>query len=893
MGSSEASDLYAAAVNALWGKSSRAEDDNTWHPLLAHLLDVAAVAETILRNEPQGTGQWAASHIGVGLEAVPRWCGLLAGLHDLGKAIPGFEAKWAFGKARLKALGLSFAWIHQDRHDIATHALLRRHCRNKLPELLCAFAADALAAHHGNFPPSSERNGYRTLAAEEGWKQCQAALVDQYWQALAPAQAFDSPAPTFAFSLWLAGLTSVADWIGSSEDYFAPGWRGNTPALHYEESLKLASKALEDIGWHRTAPLLPNGATLRNIMGTIVGQAAQPRPLQQVGWELLEGIQTPTLMIVEAPMGEGKTELSFLAFLRLQAALGHRGLYMALPTQATGNAMFTRTIRFLQAMSPTARLDIQLAHGGAALNPDLRQLRIKTEKSEDAVSSSTWFTKRRRALLSPYGVGTVDQLLLGVLNVKHHFVRLFGLGNRVVVLDEVHAYDVYTGGLLLGLVKWLRGLGASVIIMSATLPEERRRELLAAWGQDDAVVPHPNYPRVMIAQSSGETMSRHFQARDLPAIVIQSLPEDVLTLVQQALALAQQGGCGALIVNTVQRAQDAYAALKNLGGETLDLTLFHARFPADERQAHELEVLAKFGREGARPERAILVATQVAEQSLDVDFDFMISDLAPVDLLLQRAGRLHRHSRKRPDAHAVPRLHVAGLHLSQMPELTTTAWKWVYEPAFLLRTWAVLRALPVLNLPEDIDRLVQVVYAERFTPPPDLPPGAVEALRLTWAEAQKKQEKQTLLAEQNLVDAASACADDAYAEHHEVVDEDDGKAAGLLALTRLGDPSATVVPVYQTEGGLFRLAPDAGPFDPGIVPDDSLAEHIWLRQVRLSRRPLPDILNSQTAPKGWAGHPLLRGLKPLILDAQGRASFEKLIVRIDQELGVVYEKEAS
>lgn len=828
------------------------------------------------------------------MEAVPRWCGLLAGLHDLGKAIPGFEAKWEPGKSRLMAQGLSFAWTLPDRHDIATHALFCRHCRERLPESLLSYVADALAAHHGTCPASHEKLACRFLATEEGWTQCQASLVELYWLAVPPPkQASDSPNPSFAFSLWLAGLTAVADWIGSSEDYFTPGWRGDTPVQHHEEALRLAAKALQDIGWPLTAPLLPKESKLPEILSAVVGCKAQPRPLQEVGWELLEGIKTPVLMIVEAPMGEGKTELSFLAHLRLQSTLGHRGLYIALPTQATGNAMFTRTIRFLQAMSPTTHLDIQLAHGGAALNPDLRQLRIKTEDSEDALSSSAWFTKRRRALLSPYGVGTVDQLLLGVLSVKHHFVRLFGLGNRVVVLDEVHAYDVYTGGLIQGLVKWLRRLGASVIIMSATLPEARRRELLAAWGHDDAVAPSPDYPRVIVAEANGRSQARHFPARKLPAIEIRPLSEDVAALVQNALALAQQGGCGALIVNTVQRAQQAYVALKSLSDETLSLTLFHARFPADERQAREQEVLAKFGREGVRPAKAILVATQVAEQSLDVDFDFMISDLAPVDLLLQRAGRLHRHERKRPSAHVVPRLHVAGLDQAQMPELTETAWKWVYEPAYLLRTWAVLRTIPVLTLPEDIDRLVQIVYAEEYSPPPDLPHGAAEKMREDWAAAMKKQEAQATLAEQNLIDAASLCADEAYAEHHELVEEDDGRAAGLLALTRLGNPSAAVVPVYQTDDGLFQLFPDAAPFDPRTAPDDSLAERIWLRQVRLSRWPLPDTLNKQTAPKGWAAHPLLRGLKPLVLDGQGRITFNKLTVRLDHEIGIVYEKEVS
>lgn len=880
----------AEVLVALWAKSS--ESFSNGHPLLAHMLDVAAVAESLLFREPASTRRWVATHLGVTEADAPRWGGLFAGLHDFGKATPGFEAKWPPGMDRLASLGLDFSWRTLDRHDIATAALVDRHCHGRLPDGLLTGVCEALSAHHGFFPALAARQPYRAMSQTGGWPECRETLLDAYWDALAPPSEPRGIASGFAFTLWLAGLVSVADWIGSTTDFFPMGWRGEDPQAHHRRGLDLAKAALERIGWPQGAVLRPDHFSTAEALSTIVGRKANPRPLQQAGWELLEGVTSPVLMIVEAPMGEGKTELAFLAHLRLQASLGHRGLYVALPTQATGNAMFQRSVRFLEAMRPGTALDIQLAHGGAGMNPELKRLRIATQESTDAVSSSAWFSKRRRALLSPYGVGTVDQLLLGVLNVKHHFVRLFGLANRVVVLDEVHAYDVYTSGLILGLLSWLKRLGSSVVIMSATLPAAKRQELLGAWGKAEDGVAQWAYPRIVVAQNGRTPEGRHFASREQPPIKLAPLHEDVEALAQTALGLVENGGCGAIIVNTVQRAQHVFQLLKQAPGEGVTLILYHARFPSDERQWHEQAVLGLFGPEGARPSRAILVATQVAEQSLDADFDFMLSDLAPVDLLLQRAGRLHRHARPRPEAHGAPRLFVAGLDKEAMPDLAGTAWKWVYEPAYLLRTWALLRDAESLSLPQDIDRLVQAAYAEAFVPPEGLPHEVLEALEASWAEAQGKQATQAAMAAQNIVDVASLNADEAYGTFP-MVDEDDGAAAGLIALTRLGDPSVSVVPVFVECPGCWRLAPDSTPFDPSSIPDDTQAERIWLRQVRLSRRPLPDILAKTPTPTGWAGHPLLRGLKPLLLDGQGCAVFDKLTVRLDAELGVVYQKEAA
>lgn len=677
----------------------------------------------------------------------------------------------------------------------------------------------------------------------------------------------------------------MADWIGSNQDWFPPGERANLLAEHYREASELAERALDEIGWPGFSPLLKDGADTDSLVWRILGYPEgriEARPLQRLADRLLDDATGPTLMIVEAPMGEGKTELAFLAHLRLQAANGHRGLYVALPTQATGNAMFDRALIFLKNFSPDVRLDIQLAHGGAMLDERIHHLRGVNASNQESISSSAWFSQRKRPLLSPYGVGTIDQALFGTLNVKHHFVRLWGLANRVVVLDEVHAYDTYTSGLIEALLRWLKAMNCSVVLMSATLPARRRAAFLQAWGADDR--PDIPYPRVLMTSDQG-TLGKVVPCRPLAPITVSGIAEGMEALADSALGGLLGGGCGVVIVNTVLRAQGLYTLLKSSMEDDTELLLFHARYPADERSQREGAVLARFGRgpEVNRPARALLIATQVVEQSLDLDFDFMISDLAPVDLLLQRAGRLHRHERSRPAAHAYPRLTVAGFLPERLPELLGTAWGFVYDAYVLYRTWAIAGKEPVWHLPADIDRLVQAVYASD----PFEEDDRAEFVK-TLDQALGKHLATLQDHRQRAINVAlDADAEPQNAYNDKPRGDEEGRGLGLRAVTRLGEDGISVVPILIAEDG-WRLFADSAPFNPETVPDDALARCIYQRQVRLARKDIVIPLAAQPGPAAFEGHPLLKNLKALSL-REGVADFGRLRVRLDPELGITYE----
>lgn len=884
------------STRALWAKSGQPAG----HGLLAHLLDVSAVAERILALEPPSSRRMAAEALGLPEENISRWVASLVGLHDFGKAIPGFQAKWAEGRANDETHGLAFepaVVLGLDQHALATAALLSDmlcDLTNASPAW-CAQVARAVGAHHGYHFTSSEIDEAWPHRKESGaWALARSELLAAYWSVLAPTGVPSLSGCALPIVNWLAGLTSVADWIASNPLWFPLGERADDLGAYYVDALRLADRALPQMGWNSWRPLLSEAATVQTLLPDIIGQpGVAPRPLQVAADQLLAQAKGPSLLLVEAPMGEGKTELAFLAHLRLQAANAHRGLYLALPTQATGNALFSRANQFLKAFA-YGPLDVQLVHGGAAMNDELAALRGVGEiqgvgdEPLDTLSANAWFGQRSRPLLSPYGVGTVDQALFAVLNVKHHFVRLWGLGNRVVVLDEVHAYDTYTSGLIDVLLRWLKALRCSVVLMSATLPGQRRQQLLKAWG---CAAPETElaYPRLMLADAQ-QVHGSHVAARPLAPIRLACLSSDLDDLVDGAMAQLQGGGCGALIVNTVSRAQALYRrlqhALAERGWDDVALLLFHARFPADDRQKLEALVLHCFGATGQRPARALLVATQVAEQSLDIDFDFMLTDLAPVDLLLQRAGRLHRHAgRQRPVSHAQATLWVAGLYPQALPDLKGTAWGFVYSPYILGRTWALLSRETVLNLPQDIDRLVQAVYDNDFELPADLDPAAREFIEITaFGEACAETKAAAIRAANIVIDPDAPLAIyDAKPRGHEA----DELGQGLSNSTRLGDESVTLVPVHVGADGLWHVQPGEPGFDPNLPLASALARQLYARQVKLSRKGLVQRCLASPPPPAFESHALLRAMRPLLL-REGRSVDESLKLSLDPVIGLIY-----
>lgn len=881
-------DTPAAVHQYLWGKTDRKGGD-AYHPLFCHMVDVGAVAHAFL-TAPD------ADHIvrrlsvlaGLPLPYVAPVCSFLLAAHDLGKASPSFQAKSPAHWQRLIQRGLSPSPIPIEgfRHDLEARQVLGPLLEEMgllapsgRPLLFFDALAQALGSHHGVFFGPSDHSGYPEVPAEAdernpwraNWQRLRRGLLADLRAAFAaevPLNLPCAPHNLSALCMALAGLGVLCDWIGSDELIFRPyeGPLDAYPTLARER----AQKALEGRELLSYLPLPADEPTFASLFPEM-----SPRPLQQA----MEAISLPgpTLAIVEAPTGEGKTEAALLLAARLARQGAARGFYFALPTMATGNQMFGRIEEYLRAQVPPGqRAALLLVHGQAALSDDLARLveaaRHDGLAAEDAVVADSWLLPRKRSLLSPYGVGTVDQAMVGALNVRHGALRLFGLASKVVIVDEVHAYDLYMSTILDRLLSWLRELGASVIVLSATLTRSRRERLIAAYtGQPcppgDPARPDP-YPLVTLVDG--------LQPGRPPQLLTPQAASSRRTVrlerrldgeacrrenAEWLLGEITPGGCVAWICNTVGEAQESYLVLRDLvralpESERPELTLFHARFPAGRRRAREERVLSQFGKTGNRPARAILVATQVVEQSLDLDFDMLMSQWAPVDLLLQRLGRTHRHAgRKRPPKLKQPRLVLLEPARDERGRLAFGPYVHVYQPWVLLKTWLALHGRDTLEVPGDVRDLIERVYDDANPPAEEAAAAGVcvQELQQAKREMEKDQDAMEAEAKQRLLKKPDAWGRFAANPGLSFTEDQAEDYAYNSFQTRLADPSARVV-LLEDGAGLPAPSPDRGSLERAEL------RRLLDRSISLAHRPLVRYLTK--GPDDCRVHPLshLRGL---------------------------------
>lgn len=813
---------------------------------------------------------------------------VLVAFHDIGKATPVFQLKWPAG-APEEALSTRADDIP---HGRAGGILLREWLVNRgVPRRLSVSLANAVAIHHGQRLPqnfaSPETYDPRSIGEDtHPWRGWQSALLEDVEAALGPLPQLTTKKYLRGRS-WalLAGLTSIADWLGSS----MPHAGLVTDAARYvAERKEVVQERLAAVGWPPGGQWWHEPVTGPAFGGWFqaAGSPFEPRPLQSAVEAVMSGASEPTLLLIEAPMGEGKTEAAFYAAVQ---PIGRSGAYIALPTQATSDAMHSRLNRFVEA-NKQRNTNVALAHAASRARPLVPlggEQEVHPEGIESQAEGEAWFSAGRRELLSELGAGTVDQALLAIVPARHFFVRAWGLSGKVVVFDEVHAYDAYTGGLLAELLSWLAATDSSAVVMSATLPAATRAQFLAAYSRGLAR-PVPDlvevaYPRLTVLSGS-RAETRPFMAAASSHARIRNAAYDLTELAEELIAAAGEGGAVACIVNTVDRAQRLYTICKE---SFPDVTLVHGRFPLRERKLREAAVVQRFGPTGAPSARnGIVVATQVVEQSLDLDFDALYSDLAPIDLLLQRMGRMHRHAgRRRPEAYRTATLHIAGLQGGEQEGPCREALETVYSEYLLWRSWAALTSKECLDLPTDIDALVQLVYSD--VPMIPLGPFAAE-VAVARTEFERQNEERSRAAENWSLGGPLASATDSWGEAGR--DADDWRANALRIPTRLGEDSVTAIPVTLTDG-FVTVHGNVGPairVDARAAPAGFVAAALS-EQIRLSRKSLVSALRAEEPPAWWRRTGALKHSFPLFIDERGRSSLDRS-VRLDPELGVVYEK---
>ena len=644
-----------------------------------------------------------------------------------------------------------------------------------------------------------------------------------------------------AASFWFAGFVTVSDWVGSTQRFFPYLSPTISPVDYWAHAQNRARDAVSSLGLAASSV-----APIRSF-SALTGRQ-KPSPLQTCVAEVPLG-PGPTLVIIEDVTGAGKTEAAQVLVNRLLAGDANGGVYWAMPTQATANAMYERQRLMLSRLfTEDAAPQLVLAHGATRIHPGfqasiLRSAATREESLGDseadetasAACSAFLADDARLSLLADVGAGTIDQALLGVLPARFQAVRLFGLADKVLVVDEAHAYDAYMSEELRGLLNFHAALGGSAIVLSATLPQDVRHkagraQLVQSWLEGCGVrhhgVPRPqltskaDYPLVTVVRGTGPAVEYPVQAaswtrRYVPVRCVSTDDAVVESLVRAATL----GGAVAWVRNTVD---DALRAADQVRARGLDPIVFHARFAQVDRQRIEKAVMARLGPNAPADDRqaVVVIATQVIEQSLDLDFDWMASDLAPIDLLVQRAGRLRRHPARDPLRPQVPfELLLRAPEWTDTPEAdwlsaTLSGTSYVYpDPALQWRTMGVLRERGGIRTPEDLRHLIESVYGDGAVVPPGLDVPSLRAEGVSLAQGGRA--RQTLL----------SVRDGYRGEQVAWVGEDRPEVA-----TRLGTPQ-TILRLARLNG---TNAPE--PWATGDLPEWAL----WaLSDVKVSARRVP------------------------------------------------------
>jgi CRISPR-associated endonuclease/helicase Cas3 len=756
----------------------------TSHSIIYHSLDVAAVGFELIGRDRQRLGRIAAA-VGIGIDTLRSAIPFFLTLHDIGKYARVFQAKlpdhWPVG-----SLGPYREIAPGNNHVVTGFQLLVAlsddgSCRGIFETVMPGWSASerkilfcALAGHHGRPPEEGAR---RSIGPHDVCDRCVAAAeahIQATYSLLRPSVLPRRPAGALTvLGVGIAGLFVLSDWIGSAEFWFpyaAPLEGDETFERYWRFAQRVAVRAVDDAG------VSPADVEDFGGMSKLFPDIRTPSPVQgfAVGATLPDG---PSLIVVEDVTGSGKTEAALTLAHRLMALSRANGLYVALPTEATANAMYARLgSSFRRLFKKNAAPSLVLAHGRRALHEGFQASVVDAasrtqarngprggdgDERPSSAECADWIADdRRKAFLADIGAGTIDQALLAILPVKHQSLRIWGLADKVLIVDEAHAYDAYMTRELETLLEFHAALGGSTIILSATLPKVTRRRLVAAFrkgtsaGRDaDPVLNVTDYPLVTIVGPTSVDEVQQPIRDGLARFVTATRVGELEKALARVVSAVQAGARVAFVRNSVD---EAIAACDQLRGAGVEPLLFHARFTMIDRQRIEAEVMRRFGRSrdlGPGPaQEQVLVATQVIEQSLDLDFDLIVTDLAPIDLIIQRAGRLWRHARDERPVDGPELIVLSGEPIDASDKYWAShvlgRGAYVYRDHALL--WRSARALfraGGIATPGGVRALVEAVYDEANSEeaPPALLLGELRAQGRTSAASSIAQTNVLLL----------------------------------------------------------------------------------------------------------------------------------------------------
>ena len=854
-------------LQMVWAKT------DPYQSILTHSILAGIIAQVITEKMiVPGVRRRLSEALSCTEEALKDWIGYLTSLHDIGKVEGQFQCRWPQMREKMDQMQLPSGsyGLEPVRHEKTTYLCLRDRIWSAFPNRKMAkFYAKLLGAHHQG------KHGGKGDQGNPFWNMLQEELEHRMRRRFLHAESVYLPElekkDRGSVGALLLGIVILSDWIASS-DYFAQAetWfdqpDAQEHAVHLAEIfLTISGLESQAVEWGTAFPQVwPN--IPRDGMR---GLQAETEALFQQAQERI------AMVLLEAPMGEGKTEAGIYAALQMARQWGKNGFYVGLPTAATSNQMVGR-MRGLLDLHHTAE-QVRLLHSMAWLSEDTTHFFYPNFETEEERYASGWLLPVRRGLLGSYAVGTVDQVMMSVLLVKYGVLRLLGLSEKALVIDELHSYDVYMSEILHRLLEWCKALEIPVVLLSATLPPEKKAQMLSVYTAEPI---SSAYPAVTAITESGKVLVRpiaHTEKQQTVSVTLCPILYQSEQIASRATELVKDGGCLCILLNTVQQAQEVFQAVQATGfaGELL---LFHARFPAARREQIEQRCIRLFGKDtSVRPQKAILVATQVVEQSLDVDFDVMMTEIAPIDLVLQRMGREFRHKdTPRPPHITAPHLYVLT---PEQPERLKRD-RSVYPDCLLQQSIHLLEQYKMIRIPEDLPELVTLGYDPAAAPP--------EALT-SWLEHQIDDQVKASVSGSCLIQEPEKGYTPIIGPE-EIQFDDLESTSYLSAKTRLGEPTVRIVLLPPDRFQYFRKKSQKN------------GERICLSEV--SGEEAREILRSSVAVQEkrlHAGHEvifgkrLLEGVRiyPSTIDKSGNLQYTQTDGRrivINRELGVTFEE---
>lgn len=902
----------------LWAKKRRDGDGRpVWLPLITHSIDTESTINYLF-NHWLSSGQQQILMHDLSESEIQRLIKFLGFSHDIGKATPVFQTKASYDRdhmlddnliEQLNRSGFSelkmgtFSNASRSPHALAGEAILED---SEVPESIGAI----IGAHHGKPASNSPYDQIETYTAnyyqsdsdehsdlQELWRQTQKDLLNYGLQLSGYQSVSQIPAVNQPQAVILEGLLIMADWLASSEYLGDDEDKPLFPLIQIDETSADINMKRRFENAMQTWNLSDKWEPQKVVITSDPYKARwgfKARPVQETMTKAIDHATDPGMVIVEAPMGIGKTEIALLAAEQLAYKKGQDGVFVGLPTQATTNAMFDRVDDWLLkiARSQEENFTIKLMHSKAQFNPKYQSLpRATNVEGAGAITVNSWFSGKK-SILTKFTVGTIDNLLLMGLKQKHLFLKHLGFSGKVVIIDEVHAYDIYMNQYLYKAINWLGAYHVPIIILSATLPKEKRNALLTSYltgrygeeYQETFEAPKhwedtQAYPLLSILDGNELKQVSQFdrQSGQPPVkLKVERIELEDTELIKAVLKKIQDGGVAGVVVNTVKRAQ----TLGKLVPKGIKLMILHSSFLANERERQEEQLQKTIGKGGDRPAKMIVIGTQVLEQSLDIDFDVLYTDVAPMDLILQRAGRLQRHQIGRPKALQKPELYVMGINdFGDYGDANED----VYNKYLLMKTDYFLPN--TIKLPADISTLVQAVY----DPKTDLEVPGIKDAKAHFDDYLEKEEQKAgmfQVEEPDLEDDATihGWLDCSQSD----VDKDEQKAN---AAVRDIKETLEVILVKHTNNGDFLL--DGRPLE--SVDPQEIAQQV----IRLPSAVTPDIdkaiddLEDLTSKfySDWQNSAWLKGSLALPLDDDLSATFGNWCLTYMPKFGLSYSKE--